>query len=62
MATILDYKCPPCGGKLEFQPGTEQLQCPYCDSTVDVAALQQLDEVLKNTPEDNMQWKEDAGD
>ncbi|MBR3094278.1 MAG: hypothetical protein IKH12_01640 [Clostridia bacterium] len=62
MATILDYKCPHCGGKLEFQPGTEQLQCPYCDSTVDVAALQQLDEVLKNTPEDNMQWKEAAGD
>ena len=62
MATILDYKCPHCGGKLEFQPGTEQLQCPYCDSTVDVAALQQLDEVLKNTPEDNMHWQEEAGD
>ena len=61
MATILDYQCPHCGGKLEFQPGTEQLQCPYCDSTVDVAALQQRDEVLKNIPEDKMQWQEEAG-
>ena len=54
MATTLDYKCPHCGGKLEFQPGTEQMQCPYCDSVVDVAALQKLDEVLKNTPADEM--------
>ena len=62
MATILDYKCPNCGGRLEFQPGTQQLQCPFCDSTVDVAALQQRDEVLKNAPEDNMQWQQQAGD
>ena len=61
MATTLDYKCPHCGGKLEFQPGTEQLQCPYCDSVVDVAALQNLDEVLKNTPADEMHYHEDAG-
>ena len=61
MATTLDYKCPHCGGKLEFQPGTEQMQCPYCDSVVDVAALQNLDEVLKNTPADEMHYHEDAG-
>ena len=61
MATTLDYKCPHCGGKLEFQPGTEQMQCPYCDSVVDVAALQSLDEVLKNTPADEMHYHEDAG-
>ena len=61
MATTLDYKCPHCGGKLELQPGTEQMQCPYCDSVVDVAALQSLDEVLKNTPADEMHYHEDAG-
>ena len=61
MATILDYKCPHCGGKLEFQPGTTQLQCPYCDSTVDVAALQQRDDVLNNAPADEMHWQEEAG-
>jgi len=61
MATTLDYKCPHCGGRLEFQPGTEQLQCPFCDSIVDVAALQNLDEVLENTPADEMHYHEDAG-
>ena len=26
----LEFKCGSCGAKLGFQPGAEQLQCPYC--------------------------------
>lgn len=30
--TTLNYKCPKCGGKLEFDSKTQMMKCPYCDS------------------------------
>lgn len=46
MAVNLDYKCPACGGTLEFDSATQKMKCPFCDSTFDVSELQQKDEVL----------------
>ena len=46
MAVNLDYKCPACGGALEFDSATQKMKCPYCDSVFDVAELQQKDVVL----------------
>ena len=43
---LLEYKCPQCGGKIEFVPGTEELACPYCDSVINVEALKSMDEDL----------------
>ena len=36
MADIQEYKCPNCGGILTFEPGTQKMKCPYCDSEIDV--------------------------
>ena len=36
---MLEYKCPSCGGTLEFDTATQMLKCPYCDSVYDVEAL-----------------------
>lgn len=30
--TVITYKCPNCSGGLEYQPGTERLACPFCES------------------------------
>ena len=33
---LQEYECPACGGAMEFNPKTQRLKCPYCDSEFDV--------------------------
>ncbi len=33
---LQEYECPACGGAMEFNPTTQKLKCPYCDSQFDV--------------------------
>ena len=40
--TSVAYKCPNCGGPLEFKPGESQVVCPYCDTQLDVAQVEAL--------------------
>ena len=35
MSELKDFKCPNCGGRLEFDTKTQKLKCPYCDGTFD---------------------------
>lgn len=57
MATLLEYKCPSCGGALSFDSGLQKMKCPYCDTEFEVDALRELDESLKNAPIDEMDWQ-----
>lgn len=63
MATVLEYKCPCCGGKIEFDSGLQQMKCPYCDTTFDVSTLKDFDDVLQQDAQapDEMQWETQAG-
>jgi len=56
MATLLEYKCPACGGALNFDSDLQKMKCPYCDTEFEVEALKSLDEELKNTPQEDMSW------
>ena len=56
MATLLEYKCPNCGGALEFDSGTQKMNCPYCDSELEMDALLELDKDLQEPQEDNISW------
>ncbi len=51
MNTMLQYKCPSCGGQIEFDSKTQQMKCPYCDSEFEIETLKQYDEALKNEPQ-----------
>ena len=33
---LQEYECPACGGAMEFNPHTQKLKCPFCDSEFDV--------------------------
>ena len=33
------FKCPACGGTLEFDSRSQKMKCPYCDTEVDVDAF-----------------------
>lgn len=61
METLLEYKCPACGGTLSFDSGTQKMKCPYCDSELDVAALQEMDDVLRQEQSDDMHWQQAQG-
>lgn len=60
--TLLEYKCPNCGGKLEFDSGAQNMKCPYCDAEFDVEALKDLDEELKQVDADDLNGLNSAHD
>lgn len=62
MADLMEYKCPCCGGVVEFNSSIQRMKCPYCDTEFDVDALKDKDEALNNMPEDQMDWEEPSGE
>ena len=61
MAELIEYKCPACSGKLEFNSGVQKMKCPYCDSEFDMETLKQYDEELESASGDDMNWETEAG-
>ena len=57
----MQYKCPCCGGHIEFDSATQNMKCPYCDSEFEVEALASYDEVLKQEQSDDMSWDVGSG-
>ena len=56
MAELLEYKCPACGGALEFNSELQKMKCHYCDSEFDMETLKSLDEELAASAPDNIEW------
>lgn len=57
MAVMQEYKCPCCGGALNFDSAIQKVKCPYCDTEFEMDTLVQYDEQLcgdSNT--DCMNW------
>ena len=57
METLLEYKCPACGGALSFDASQQMMKCPYCDTEFEVAALQELDELLQQEQPSDFSWQ-----
>ena len=55
---LIEYKCPCCGGAIEFSSQLQKMKCPYCDQEFDVETLQKYDEELKQKTEDKTDWNE----
>ena len=61
MATLLQYKCPSCGGAIEFNSERQKMKCPYCDTEFDLETLKAYDEDTSQMAEDDMTWESAAG-
>ena len=40
---LQEYKCPNCGGAIQFDPGTQEMVCPFCDSKMNIDAVMTMD-------------------
>ena len=76
MGNLIEYECPYCGGRVEFDSVTQKMKCPFCDSSFEIDELDYLEEEedLKNAeagveetpsavekPEESMEWNIEAG-
>ncbi len=62
MDTMLQYKCPCCGGAIEFDSTLQKMKCPFCDTEFDVETLKAYDEALKQDGTDAMEWDTSGGE
>ena len=60
MQTLREYKCPCCGGAIEFDSRLQKMKCPYCDTEFDMETLKSYDEGLSGA-HDEMEWETTAG-
>ncbi len=56
MAGLQEYKCPCCGGAIEFNSDVQKMKCPYCDTEFEMEALKQLDRDLSIDKADEIEW------
>lgn len=61
MAVLQEYKCPCCGGAIEFDSSLQKMKCPYCDTEFEMETLASYDNELKNEPGSEMEWENAAG-
>lgn len=61
MAKVMEYKCPCCGGAVEFNSSIQKMKCPYCETEFEMDALKDYDEDLKEDQADEMTWDSEAG-
>lgn len=61
MSDIQEYKCPKCGGALEFNSDTQKMKCPFCDSEFTVEEVENAAQSDALQKEDNINWTINAG-
>lgn len=57
MADVREYKCPCCGGAIEFNSAGQNMKCPYCDTEFDIQTLESFETELKQDTGDDMSWE-----
>ena len=61
MTQLIEYKCPCCGGAVEFNSNVQKMKCPYCDTEFEMDVLQSYNEELQKDEEDALFWESPAG-
>lgn len=61
MSDLLEYKCPCCGGAIEFNSKLQKMKCPYCDTEFDMEAVKEFNEAAAEQQTDDYSW-ENASD
>lgn len=54
---LLTYKCPCCGGAIEFDPSLQKLKCPYCDTEFETETLKAFGAETADASEDDLSFE-----
>jgi len=57
MSDLLEYKCPCCGGAIEFNSKLQKMKCPYCDTEFDMETVKEFNEAAAGQQTDDMNWE-----
>lgn len=57
MNTTLEYRCPCCDGTLSFSSQSQQLNCPYCDTELQIEAVREYNEAVDAASNQDCQWE-----
>ena len=59
---LQEYKCPCCGGGIQFDSSLQKMKCPYCETEFELDALEGYNSELNNQQGDSLHWDtSDAG-
>ena len=58
MAQAIEYKCPRCGGIVEFDSTLQKMKCPYCDSIYEISDFESNDAGLDAQAADELNQSE----
>lgn len=58
--TVMEYKCPSCGGGLHFGDENQRMRCPYCDSEFDVDQVLTYNAHLDESAQPDFQWEQSS--
>lgn len=61
MASVMEYKCPCCGGAVEFSSSLQKMKCPYCDTEFEIEDLKAYQEEVQTKRPDEFNWETQAG-
>ena len=61
MAGLEQFKCPACGGSVEFDADTQKMKCPYCDSEFDIEAIKEMNSEESSQHDDSISWESAGG-
>ena len=57
MSELKEYKCPCCGGAIEFDTESQNMKCPYCDTEFEPETLKSYDDDLKGDGDEKLDWE-----
>lgn len=60
MTDLKGFKCPCCGGSIEFNSSAQKMKCPYCDTEFDMDTLKAYDDELSTDNASSMDWNTDT--
>jgi len=56
---IKEYKCPNCGGTVNFDSSIQRMKCPSCDTEFEIAALEEYQKQIDVPASDNFELETD---
>ncbi len=59
---LLEYKCPCCGGRIEFDSASQKMKCPYCDTEFEAETIKDYNDAVSEEVQPQLDWGNEVGE